>query len=181
MEVMILKSKYPELIGKIVHVDAYGNLLKFVYKHGFIIMNDAECMPVHISKLHDRTEYRVSRWVLKARQEMYKKSKNTLEENKKKAIENEIYRLKLAIREFEKRNRESKIVSDCGIDGYVELVELPYYITDVEDAEEYFRENIYIEPYRSMYDCTGKPFTAWYRLFRRHGKYMAYHRVAFDV
>lgn len=77
--------------------------------------------------------------------------------------------------------RERRIVCDDGIDGYLELVELPEAVTDEIDARDYFEACIEIRPLPSAYDCTGQAFTSWYKLFKRRGHYFAYHRVCFDV
>lgn len=33
----------------------------------------------------------------------------------------------------------------------------------------------------SQYDCTGQPFTLSHKLFKRGGRWMAYHHYAIDV
>jgi hypothetical protein len=68
------------------------------------------------------------------------------------------------------------IVQDNGMDGYIELIEMP----ETEDPEEWFNENIRQICSQSMYDCTGEAFTWNHKIFRRRGKLMCYHRVAFD-
>lgn len=87
------------------------------------------------------------------------------------------------IRDYHKRNAETDrhIVKDYGIDGYVVLIELPEWIESHHEAREYFKEHEYIEPYYTYYDCTGRPFTSWYKVFERRGRWMAYHSVGFDV
>ena len=74
-----------------------------------------------------------------------------------------------------------RIVKDDGIDGFVELVTLPEICTTMDEAEEYFTDFVKIDCYPSAYDCTGRPFTSWYKLFQRGDKFYAYHRVSFDV
>lgn len=76
---------------------------------------------------------------------------------------------------------EQRVVKDDGIDGFVELVTLPDGIDNVEYAEKFFHEYVYMEPVNSMYDCTGKAFTCWYKLFQRNGRYLAYHSVGMDA
>ena len=68
-------------------------------------------------------------------------------------------------------------------DGYVELISFPNDCgcESIEDAKEFFDEWFYIEPYYTYYDCTGKPFTSWYHVFKRNGRYYAYHSVSYDV
>lgn len=76
---------------------------------------------------------------------------------------------------------ERRIVKDDGIDGFVELVTLPDGIDNVPYANKFFHEHVYIESRPSIYDCTGRAFTSWYKLFNRNGRFCAYHRVSFDV
>lgn len=92
-----------------------------------------------------------------------------------------IKKLKRQIRADLKETPKRKIIKDNGIDGYIELVELPPEIDSPEDAEWWFQYNVFIYPTYSMYDCTGRPFTVWQKLFRRNGHWFAYHSVAFDV
>ena len=67
-------------------------------------------------------------------------------------------------------------------DYYVELLTLgdDDGVTETE-AEDYFRETYFIPVYHSQYDCTGKPFTCWYKIFKRRGLWMAYHCVGINV
>lgn len=94
-------------------------------------------------------------------------------------------RIKKSIREYYKRQRERNIIKDYGIDGYVELLELPISVDTWKTEEkvcEYFEESeFYIEPYYSAYDCTGKAFTSWFKPVLRRGKWYVYHSVCFDV
>lgn len=76
---------------------------------------------------------------------------------------------------------ERRIVKEYGIDGYIELVSIPAVFETVSEADEFFRDFIYLRAYPSVYDCTGKPFTGWYKLFKRNNQFYAYHRIAFDV
>ncbi len=76
---------------------------------------------------------------------------------------------------------ESRIVKDDGVDGFVALLALPKVLDTEEEAQEFFDEFIKIDCRPSMYDCTGQAFTSWYKLFRRDGRFYAYHRVSFDV
>lgn len=66
-------------------------------------------------------------------------------------------------------------------DDFVELVELPAFIRTAEEADEYFMDALFIEPTYAAWDCTGKPFTRYYKLFQRHNRWMAYHFVNYDV
>lgn len=89
--------------------------------------------------------------------------------------------LKRAIREYTHRESDRRIIKEYGIDGYVCLIELPDDLKDEREADDYFRDAEYIDKYWSYYDCTGRPFTSWYKLFKRNGRWMAYHAVNFDV
>ena len=76
---------------------------------------------------------------------------------------------------------ERRVVKEYGIDGFTELVTLPEGIDNDEYASKFFHQYVYMEPDNSMYDCTGKAFTGWYKLFKRNGRYCAYHMVCMDV
>ena len=89
--------------------------------------------------------------------------------------------LKKQVRERNKESNTRRIVKDNGIDGYIELEPLPAEISEKEDAIKFFEENRRIELAPSAYDCTGRPFTGWYKVFKRNGKFYAYHSVCFDV
>lgn len=90
--------------------------------------------------------------------------------------------LKREIRAFIHRPvSERRIIRDYGIDGYVELLPLPEHLETVEDAVNYFEDYEYRHYYPSAYDCTGQAFTNWYKVFRRRGRFWAYHSVAVDV
>ena len=106
------------------------------------------------------------------------------EREQNERINDRIKNLKRNIREYQrKENNKSKarIVKDDGIDGYTELKELPETLLSIEEAEEYFEEYECISCRPSIYDCTGQAFTAWYKVFERRGKMMAYHMIVFDV
>lgn len=104
---------------------------------------------------------------------------------------NAIPALKRELRRYSHRDMASQyvmgwpiyhnIIKEYGIDGYVELVAIPKEFKEKADAEEFFRDFIYVESRPSMYDCTGKPFTSWYKLFKRHEQFYAYHRISYDV
>lgn len=94
-----------------------------------------------------------------------------------------VVNMKRELRRFLRTPRTSQIVKDNGVDGYVELVQLPDKLDryEKEVAVEWFEGNRVIRPTYSAYDCTGRPFTAWYKIFQRRGHWFAYHSVAFDV
>lgn len=91
--------------------------------------------------------------------------------------------LKKTIRSYQHLPHSTEIIRDDGMDGYISLMQLPETLDDAskEDAVEWFENMCYIEPTYSAYDCTGRPFTSWYKVFRRRGHWFAYHSVAFDV
>lgn len=78
---------------------------------------------------------------------------------------------------------DSRIVEEHGIDGYIELVQLPNELDEADnaDADEWFRATRYLEFFPTPYDCSGQKFTRWYKLFRRRGHWFAYHSVSIDV
>lgn len=84
----------------------------------------------------------------------------------------------------EYNERESYVVwsDDC---NFMELIPV---ICD--DGEEYTKEEIeeafrnsdrFYERPNSWYDCTGKLFTVWYKVFKRRGQWHVYHMVGADV
>lgn len=96
-------------------------------------------------------------------------------------IEQKIRELKRDIRKFYKRPAvEGLIVKDYGIDGGIMLIPLPEDLT-ANNVDDYFMSRCYIHPTHSFHDCTGRPFTNWYKIIKRHGRYYAYHCVLFDV
>lgn len=91
---------------------------------------------------------------------------------------------KRAIRSYNHLPRQaSRLVRDDGMDGYVELIELPEFLNKYEERDviEWFEERVAHPHFNSMYDCTGRPITNWFKVFRRCGNWFAYHSVSFDV
>jgi len=111
---------------------------------------------------------------------LYKEASNRFPE-KKEIIKAHIDDLKKDIRKYYKEQRTMTLVKDYGIDGYIELVALPSFIKTKEEADMYFEENNALRISPSIYDCTGRAFTGWFKTFLRRGRYMAYHSVCFDV
>jgi len=67
-------------------------------------------------------------------------------------------------------------------DGCIELVILGTDTGETEaEADAYFRETEFIPMTYSAYDCTGRLFTGWYKIFKRRGLWMAYHAIERDV
>lgn len=93
-------------------------------------------------------------------------------------------KLKKQIRNFNnKPEPTSWVVKDYGIDGYIILQLLPEFLNQysIEEVKEYFEEQEAIQCPNSLYDCTGRFFTSWYKIFRRRNRWYAYHSVGVDV
>ena len=101
----------------------------------------------------------------------------------KAEIEAKIAEKKRELRKMLKRPAQNnrKIVKNYGIDGFIELIHLPKHLSSKEAAKRWFEENEFIESPRSAYDCTGKLFTCWFRIFKRGDEFIAYHRVCTDT
>lgn len=102
----------------------------------------------------------------------------------KSKVEKQIKDIKQKIREYDRPKEDSfnyRIVKTYGIDGYIELVELPAYVDNMEYAKEFTAEYIRIPSFSCAYDCTGRCFTNWTKVFERNGKFYCYHSVGFDV
>lgn len=96
-------------------------------------------------------------------------------------LQRHIREIKRDIRKYHHKTSNKYVIKDEGMDGFVELIELPNSIKNANEAEEYFDEYHYIPPFYSLYDCTGKPFSYWHKVIKRRGKYFIYHKIAFDV
>lgn len=95
-----------------------------------------------------------------------------------------IKKLKKGIRDYFKRENQNKarlVKWDPDGDGEIWFEELPEIITTKEAAEEWFMYHRYEEVTPSIYDCTGQLYTAWYKVFKRNGKYVVYHFICRDV
>lgn len=94
-----------------------------------------------------------------------------------------LIQLKRDLREWIKRNDgepRNVIFFDGG--GRIALEELPVNPEWCrEDVEAWFTENRYIHGVNSQYDCTGCLFTAWFKVFRRRGRWYAYHCIGMDI
>ena len=91
--------------------------------------------------------------------------------------------LKRDLREWIKRDDgepRNVIFFDGG--GRIALAELPV-IRDGrrEEVEAVCSENRYIHVVISQYDCTGCLFTEWFKVFRRRGRWYAYHCIGMDI
>lgn len=85
---------------------------------------------------------------------------------------------KKEIRDYFKRDKDkAHLVKDYGIDGYIEKLIVPF---DISDAELWFEEEVYIPSPNSYYDCTGRVFTGWHRIYKQGERTVIYHRVCVD-
>ena len=93
-----------------------------------------------------------------------------------------ITELKHEVRRYTKQeDTKRKVIKEYGIDGFIELIDLPEEVTTLSEAAQYFLENIKIECSPTCYGCTGKLFTGWFKVFRRNDRYIIYHMVCRDV
>lgn len=96
-------------------------------------------------------------------------------------VEEFVIQLKHDIREYIHRDSDYRIVRD-ELDSFVELVELPDYTADYSEE----RALLWFKMYRSyrLFDelgCGGQFFTTGVKLFRRRGRWYAYHFVSVDM
>lgn len=96
-------------------------------------------------------------------------------------VEGFVIQLKRDIREYIHRDSDYRIVRD-ELDSFVELVELPDYTADYSEE----RALLWFKMYRSyrLFDelgCGGQFFTTGVKLFRRRGRWYAYHFVSVDM
>lgn len=96
-------------------------------------------------------------------------------------VEEFVIQLKRDIREYIHRDSDYRIVRD-ELDSFVELVELPDYTADYSEE----RALLWFKMYRSyrLFDelgCGGQFFTTGVKLFRRRGRWCAYHFVSVDM
>lgn len=87
------------------------------------------------------------------------------------------------VRSFPASEYERRIISDDGIDGYVEklIFRDKYDGYEKDTLEEFFDCWIDIDPTESAYDCTGQSFTNWHKVVRLGNHWVIYHSVGFDV
>lgn len=96
-------------------------------------------------------------------------------------IEQHIIKLKRDVRDYLNRPQGPRHIICSDFDSYTVLIRLPENICEPDEAEEFFLNNEYKERPNSPYDCTGRAFTSWYKVFQRRGHFMAYHHVCIDV
>ena len=96
-------------------------------------------------------------------------------------VEEFVIQLKRDIREYVNRVSDCHIVRD-EFDSFIELVELPDYTSGYSEE----RALLWFKMYRSyrLFDelgCGGQFFTTGVKLFRRRGRWYAYHFVSVDM
>lgn len=90
--------------------------------------------------------------------------------------------LKRTIREYAHRKSDRRYLANISDDSYYTvLITLPEYIKTYEDADEYFKEEEFMTCRPSQYDCTGQHFTRWYKIFKRNGRFVAFHKCGVDI
>lgn len=89
---------------------------------------------------------------------------------------------KIEIRAYFKRteHKTAKLVQ-FDSDNEIWLEELPETIKTIEEAKVWFSKHRYREKLPYYYNCSGQLFTAWHKIFKRNGKYFAYHCICRDV
>lgn len=98
-----------------------------------------------------------------------------------KKYSSQIVETKKAIRAYTQRPvDEARIVRNDG-DHLVTVFPMPEWLQSKEEADEYFLDRCFLTCRPSMYDCTGQVFTTWYKIFKRQGRFWAYHATAMDV
>lgn len=111
---------------------------------------------------------------------IFKETEDTWDNPEK--VEKAVVEMKREIRRYTKlSDSDRRIVKDYSPDGFIELVELPEWLIDEKDAEQYFNENMWIHYRWADHDCTGQLFTGWVKVFRRRGRWMAYHAICKDI
>ena len=89
--------------------------------------------------------------------------------------------VKKAIRKYEHQPISEKRVFNADYDGMTLVYPLPEWLESVNEANEYFRTDEFIEAPSCAWDCTGARFTSWYKIFERAGRFWCYHRICRDV
>lgn len=87
--------------------------------------------------------------------------------------------IKRGLRDFYHRANGPVKWLKADYDGGFEVISLT--AKTEEEAEDEFNDRYRYIYTPSQYDCTGKPFTLSHKLFKRGGRWMAYHHYAIDV
>ena len=80
--------------------------------------------------------------------------------------------------QMDERTKKVFIPDELG-ESYSAL--LDYSGWNKEDAEDHFMANYYIPRFYSQYDCTGKPFTCYYKFVHIGDNLHILHHVALDI
>lgn len=73
---------------------------------------------------------------------------------------------------------QAELVHSYGIDGYVERIRLkPMSGSELKSIID----DLWIEPYYSQFDCTGRPFSNWIQCVIGSYGIVLYHSVSYDV
>lgn len=89
-------------------------------------------------------------------------------------------KIKASIREYHKHQNETEkrlVLHDTG-DSFIEVVNVP---DDYKNAEDFYKDHVYIAPFRTYYDCTGRLFSEYHKHAIRQGRRVIYHFVGLDV
>lgn len=128
-------------------------------------------------EIHNNTELRLAYEELS----IWDEGLETFPTEKRYVVEEHIKNLKRAIRKYANREVPEGRVIHNEFEIAIFLNPLPDRIADMETATEWFEYHEVLTCRPSMYDCTGQMFTLWYKIFKRNGKFWAYHCVALDV
>lgn len=93
----------------------------------------------------------------------------------------DIVEMKRALRKFAHREVSAVRIIKGDMDGYLSIQRLPDRLHNLGEAEAYFDQHEAYHPVPSPYDCTGRPFTCWFKVCQRDGRFYAYHSVGFDL
>lgn len=100
-----------------------------------------------------------------------------------KRVEELVIQLKRDIREYIHRDSDYRIVRD-ELDSFVELVKLPEKLSPLSKEsvlEWFYMHRAYRDDRYDGMGCSGQFFTTRVKLFRRRGRWYAYHFVSVDM
>ena len=75
-----------------------------------------------------------------------------------------------------------RCIKDFGDGSAIMLVPIleAYFNSPLDEVARIFENNYEMHCANSPYDCTGQPYTAWYKLVNRRGMWYAYHYIGID-
>lgn len=88
-----------------------------------------------------------------------------------------IANIKRAIRKANKQTKTTKIIYSDTNGYFVELIQLPKFVTNLAEAEWYFKEELFLSRFYSLYDCTGHYFTVGHKCIQRGNNFYVYHEI----